>query len=47
MDSNIQNGAEGGMDWQRRLQERLGETEDVVTRWLPEETGLMMMPCFP
>ena len=39
MDSNIQNGAEGGMDWQRRLQERLGETEDVVTRWLPEETG--------
>ena len=27
------------MDWQRRLQERLGETEDVVTRWLPEETG--------
>ena len=39
MDSNIQKGAEEGNGWQRQMQEKLRETENIVTRWLPEETG--------
>ena len=39
MDSNIQKGAEEGNGWQRQMQEKLRESENIVTRWLPEETG--------
>lgn len=39
MGSDIRRGAEGENGWQRRLQERLRETESIISRWLPEETG--------